>query len=78
MTSKIVFKVTNKSDNNSDKYYNCSRCNKYSTNKTSNFKPHLITCNPSEYLQLFYSNNLNKQEKNFHLENIAIRIFLIR
>ena len=78
MTSKIVFKVTNKSDNNSDKYYNCSRCNKYSTNKTSNFKRYLISCNPSEYFQLCYSNNLNKKENKLSPSKNHDKKFLIQ
>ena len=62
MTSKIIFNIAKKIDNNSTKYYHCSKCNKYSTDNASNFKRQLISCNPSEYLDLCYSNYLNQKE----------------
>ena len=61
--NSITFKITKLISTNSNKCYNWCKFKYYLTNKTPNFKMHLISCNPKEFLSLFENESRNGYSK---------------
>lgn len=60
-TKKQIFKTTiHTRTKNNKHYYQCTKCN-YSTNHTSHFKRHIISCQPHKYSLFFLQHDLNIQ-----------------